>query len=158
MASAQKPPDGAVHPAADWLKRPRSSGQRSIEEISQSSLPMRSPPILRARRRRRVLSLEPRCDRFLVHFDVDVIGFTDVPLSEHSGRNQGLPFDTALRAFAALVTSPRLAGITITELNSDHAEDGAAGVRQFAGAVAAGLSRALVHPTQVPPSSQPPRP
>ena len=27
--------------------------------------------------------LEDRCDRLLVHFDVDVIDFTDVPLSEN---------------------------------------------------------------------------
>ena len=30
------------------------------------------------------------CDRILVHFDVDVIDFTDVPLSENWGRNEGL--------------------------------------------------------------------
>jgi arginase len=34
-------------------------------------------------------SIEQRCDRLLVHFDVDVIDFTDVPLSENWGRNEG---------------------------------------------------------------------
>ena len=34
--------------------------------------------------------IEDRCDRLLVHFDVDVIDFTDVPLSENTGRNEGL--------------------------------------------------------------------
>ena len=69
--------------------------------------------------------LEARCDQLLVHFDVDVIDFTDFPLSENTGRNEGLAYDDAIRAFRALLESPQLAGITITELNPDHAEPGA---------------------------------
>ena len=69
--------------------------------------------------------LEERCDRLLVHFDVDVIDFTDFPLSENTGRNEGLGYDDAIRALRALLADPRLAGITITELNPDHAEPGA---------------------------------
>jgi hypothetical protein len=34
--------------------------------------------------------LEPRCDALLVHLDVDVVDFTDTPLSEKWGRNEGL--------------------------------------------------------------------
>lgn len=64
--------------------------------------------------------IEPRCDRLLVHFDVDVIDFTDVPLSENSGRNEGLGYEHALRALHALLASLRFAGLTITELNPDH--------------------------------------
>ena len=84
--------------------------------------------------------LEDRCDRLVVHFDVDVIDFTDAPLSENTGRNQGLAFDDALRAFAHVAASPLLAGVTITELNPDHAEDG--GVKRFATALAGALGGA----------------
>ena len=63
-----------------------------------------------------------RCDRVLVHFDVDVIDFTDFPLSENTGRNQGLSFELAGRALASLLASELVAGLTITELNPDHAE------------------------------------
>jgi arginase len=84
--------------------------------------------------------LEPHCARLVVHFDVDVIDFTDVPLSENTGRNQGLAFDAALRAFATLVSSPKLAGVTISELNPDHTEQGAGTLERFARAVAAALS------------------
>ena len=87
-------------------------------------------------------SLERRCDRLLVHFDVDVIDFTDVPLSENWGRNEGLSFDHALRALATILASPRLGGLTITELNPDHAERGAGAVERFAEAVAGALSSA----------------
>jgi arginase len=48
---------------------------------------------------RRALELiEGRCERLLVHFDVDVIDFTDVPLSENWGRNEGLAYEDAMRA------------------------------------------------------------
>jgi arginase len=87
--------------------------------------------------------IEGRCDRLLVHRDVDVIDFTDVPLSENWGRNEGLSFDHALRAFAELVASPRLAGLTISELNPDHAERGAGSLERFVAAVAGGLTGAL---------------
>ena len=85
--------------------------------------------------------IEDRCDRLLVHFDVDVIDFTDVPLSENTGRNQGLTFDHALRALDGLLASPRLAGLTITELNPDHTESGADTLERFASAVARSLAR-----------------
>ena len=87
--------------------------------------------------------IEGRCDRVLVHFDVDVIDFTDVPLSENWGRNEGLSYEHALRALGALLSSPRLAGLTITELNPDHAERGAGSIERFAAAVAQSLSDAL---------------
>jgi arginase len=82
-----------------------------------------------------------RCDRLLVHFDVDVIDFTDMPLSENTGRNEGLAHDPALRALAVLLASPKLAGLTITELNPDHTEQGADSLERFAAAVADSLAR-----------------
>ncbi len=87
--------------------------------------------------------LEGRCDRLLVHFDVDVIDFTDVPLSENWGRNEGLSFDHARRVLAVVLDSPKLAGLTITELNPDHTERGAGGIERLVAAVADGLGRAL---------------
>jgi arginase family enzyme len=44
-----------------------------------------------------------------------------VPLSENTGRNEGLPYATVMRALPVLLASPKLAGLTITELNPDHA-------------------------------------
>lgn len=84
--------------------------------------------------------LEPRCDRLLVHFDVDVVDFTDTPLSENWGRNEGLPFATALRALRALLAAPKLAALTITELNPDHTEEGSDAVERLVGALAEGLA------------------
>ena len=81
-----------------------------------------------------------RCERLLVHFDVDVIDFTDAPLSENCGRNEGLAFEPAMRALSRLLGSPLLAGLTITELNPDHAEEGADTIRRVATALANGLA------------------
>ena len=89
--------------------------------------------------------LEPRCDRLLVHFDVDVVDFTDTPLSENAGRNEGLAFDTALRALDVLLASPRWPALTITELNPDHTEEGSATPSErLVAAVARGVGRSAV--------------
>ena len=87
--------------------------------------------------------MEPRCDHLLVHFDVDVIDFTDTPLSENTGRNEGLSFEQALQALDALAASPIFGGLTITELNPDHAEEGAHSIERFAERVAMSLARGL---------------
>ena len=92
-----------------------------------------------AARRAREL-VEDRCDRLLVHFDVDVIDFTDLPLSENTGRNQGLAYVHAVSALQALLESPRLAALTITELNPDHTEEDARGIERFVAAISGSLA------------------
>ncbi len=86
-----------------------------------------------------VADMEDRFDRLLVHFDVDSVDFTDLPLSENTGRNEGLPFDTAMRALRALLRSERLAAVTVTEFNPDHGEEDGS----TAEALAEELTRAL---------------
>jgi arginase len=104
-----------------------------IERRGLSVIPVdevRADP--RAAAARAVEWAEDRCDRLLVHFDVDVIDFTDVPLSENWGRNEGLAYDQALQALAVLLASRRLAALTVTELNPDHTEEGARSIERFA--------------------------
>jgi arginase len=84
--------------------------------------------------------LEDRADRLLVHFDVDVVDFTDTPLSENPGRNEGLAYEAAMAALEALLGSPMLAGLTITELNPDHVEEGAGSIERLARDLARGLA------------------
>ena len=64
-----------------------------------------------------------RFSRLLVHFDVDTIDFNDAPLSENTGRGEGLQLDVALRALRVLVGSERLAALTVTELNPLHGDE-----------------------------------
>jgi len=66
-----------------------------------------------------------RFERYLVHFDVDVVDFVDLPLSENTGHNIGLPFETACAALEVLANGAGFAGLTVTEHNPLHgAEDG----------------------------------
>jgi arginase len=75
--------------------------------------------------------LSARCERLLVHFDVDVIDFTDAPLSENTGRNVGLTRDQAFETLAVFLASDRLAALTVTELNPDHGEPDAVTMDDF---------------------------
>lgn len=79
-------------------------------------------------------------DRLLVHFDVDVVDFTDTPLSENTGRNEGITYEQAASALAVLLASPALAGVTVTELNPDHVEESAGSIERLAGDLATGLT------------------
>lgn len=74
---------------------------------------------------RALAELSSRCDRLLIHLDVDTIDFTDLPLSENTGRNAGLSFEQTMRALKVLAGSHLLSALTITEINPNHgAEDG----------------------------------
>ena len=64
-----------------------------------------------------------RFEHLAIHFDVDTIDFTDAPLSENTGRNEGLAFDAAMSALTVLLSSERLSALTITELNPLHGDE-----------------------------------
>jgi arginase len=72
-----------------------------------------------------------------VHFDVDVVDFIDAPLSENTGRNVGVPLTTALDALATLLADPRVAALTITELNPLHGEADGSTLARFVDGLAA---------------------
>jgi arginase len=87
--------------------------------------------------------LDGACERIAVHLDVDVVDFTDAPLSENTGRNVGAALDEVLAAVAALARDPRVAAVTVTELNPLHGEQpGDVTLRRFAEGLARALSAA----------------
>jgi arginase len=88
--------------------------------------------------------IESRCDRLLIHFDVDTIDFTDLPLSEETGRNQGLSFVDAMRALRVFLGSPRLSALTVTELNPAHGEEDGVTIRTFVEALVDALGSAPI--------------
>jgi arginase len=65
--------------------------------------------------------LANRSDHYAIHLDVDVVDFTDAPLSEHPSRNTGLKLDQMLRALRVLASGPGLVAITLAELNPHNA-------------------------------------
>ena len=80
-------------------------------------------------------------EAIVLHFDVDVINFTDAPLSENHGRETGLLLETALAALTSLLADPRVRALTVTELNPHHAAADPATLPTFP----SGLVNALAH-------------
>jgi arginase len=71
--------------------------------------------------RRALDHLASRSDRYVIHLDVDIVDFTDAPLSEHPSRNTGLKLPEMLSALRVLASDPGLIAITLTELNPHNA-------------------------------------
>ena len=84
--------------------------------------------------------MERRCDRLLVHFDVDVIDFNDAQLSEDAVRGDGLTLDAAMGALRVLCGSERLSALTVTELNPLHGDEEGEQLRRFVGLLADALA------------------
>ncbi|PWW21014.1 arginase [Geodermatophilus normandii] len=62
-----------------------------------------------------------RDDGFLVHLDVDVVEFLDLPLADVPDHGRGLPLGTVAAVLTRLCADPGLRGLCVTEVNPDHA-------------------------------------
>ena len=67
--------------------------------------------------------LEVNVEQFLVHFDVDVIDFSDFPVADVPHEN-GLSFSETMETLKVFISSPKFAGLVITEFNADRDKDG----------------------------------
>jgi arginase len=63
-----------------------------------------------------------RFERLLVHVDVDVLDYLDLPLAEEHRRNRGLRFTQLVAALREFVAAPNWVALTISEVNPDHGE------------------------------------
>jgi arginase len=77
-------------------------------------------PDPRGAARRALQALGPH--RFVVHFDVDVIDFYDLPVADVPLYNRGLTKSEAMTALSEFVAHPGFAGMTFAEFNPDHGE------------------------------------
>jgi arginase len=80
--------------------------------------------------------LEGKADRFVVHFDVDVMDFVDFPVADVPQHNAGLTFEETLEC---LGTFGRL---VITEFNPDYADERGELAAAFVRSVVAALRSA----------------
>ena len=83
-----------------------------------------------------------RSDRYAIHLDLDVVDFTDAPLSEHPSRNTGLKLDQMLSALKILAAGPGLVAITLTELNPHNAAADDGLLERFVASFADAISNA----------------
>jgi arginase len=90
--------------------------------------------------RRALELLAARSDRYAIHLDVDVVDFTDAPLSEHPSRNTGLKLEQMLRALKVLASGPGLVAITLAELNPHNAAADDGLLERFAASLADAIS------------------
>mgnify|MGYP003472783622 FL=1 len=74
--------------------------------------------------------------KLLVHLDVDVLDYLDMPLAENYRRNKGLRFDQLMAALRPLLRAPNWVALTLTEVNPDHGESDGSTLRAFAEALA----------------------
>jgi arginase len=65
-------------------------------------------------------------DAVLVHLDVDLINFMDLPLSEEITRVGGMPLAAVAGGVRTALGVGNAAGLTVTEANPDHDPDGSA--------------------------------
>lgn len=81
-----------------------------------------------------------RFDLLLVHLDVDVLDYLDMPLAENTRRNIGLRFSALMAALRVLLAAPNWAALTVCELNPDHGEADGSTLRTFVDALADALA------------------
>jgi arginase len=74
---------------------------------------------------------EDGIDRLLVHFDVDVIDFTDFPAADYPTINAGLSLTEALECIEVFTDHPKFTALTVCEFNPDHVDEEHALVRTF---------------------------
>ena len=82
-------------------------------------------------------------DRLLVHVDVDVLDFLDLPIAEETRRNRGLRFAQLIDALRILVAAPNWVALTICEVNPDHGELDGSTLHTFNNRLAEALSGAI---------------
>jgi arginase len=124
---------------------PRHATRYERSELERLALPrtpvddVRNNPVSAARQT--LQSVQARAERYVIHLDVDVVDFTDAPLSEHPSRNAGLKLDDMLAALQVLASGDGLAAITLTELNPHNAAADHGLLQRFA----TGLAGAITH-------------
>ncbi len=114
--------------------------REQIERLGVARVPVEAVRQDSGAAARRALALmRPRFDRYVVHLDVDVIDFTDAPLSENTGRNIGPSFRAAMDALRGLLAGDGLVALTVAELNPAHALADEGLLERFAASLAQSL-------------------
>ena len=93
--------------------------------------------------RRVVEGWASRFERLLVHVDVDVLDYLDMPLAENTRRNEGLRFNQLVAVLRELVAAPNWVALTVCEVNPDHGELDGSALRILSEALAEVLSAAV---------------
>ena len=128
-----------------------SRNEPEVEVLSRRSMPRYPVDQVRAgpgkAAAEALACLEEATRTFVVHFDVDVIDFVDLPVADVPQINAGLTFWEALACLEVFASSRRFVGLVVTEVNPEHADEegetAMAIVQGLVDAVTAGIYRSL---------------
>jgi len=80
-----------------------------------------------------------RFDRLIVHLDLDVLDYFDMPLAENT-RRKGIEFNQFMTCLQVFLQAQNWVGLTVAELNPDHGEKDGSTLRSFAKSLSCVLS------------------
>lgn len=80
--------------------------------------------------------IERRAERFVIHFDVDVMDFTDFPIANVPQFTGGLSFKDTFTCLRIFTASAKFCGLIVTEINPDHADEEGALAERFVNGLA----------------------
>jgi len=89
---------------------------------------------------KRAVAWAAKFTRLLVHLDVEVLAFTDVPIAENVRRGDGLTLEELSQVLQGVVATPNWRALTVTEVNPDHAPDEDEAFRRLISLLSATLS------------------
>jgi arginase len=75
-------------------------------------------------------------DSLLIHLDIDVLDYLDLPVAENTRRNRGLRFTQLIEALRPLVAAPNWRALTVCEVNPDHGEADGSSIRTLSNGLA----------------------
>lgn len=108
------------NPAAGWID---PAEVQRLDECSMLKYPATQIRGKAARAATEALAQLNATEHVLIHFDVDVIDRRDFAAADVL-HDHGLTFDEAMDALKVFTSSPKFAGLVITEFNSDRDKDG----------------------------------
>ena len=121
---------------------PRETTDAGRAYLAEAGVDLQEAPVFLAdpqgAAKRAVTAVTTASDRYLVHFDIDVVDSGDLPLGNFPHYGSGVSLDAALGALRVLCSDPAFAGLVLTEVNPTHDPAGSEVAR-----LVDGLSEAL---------------
>jgi arginase len=108
---------------------PRETTDAGREYLSRAGVDLQEAPVVIAdppgAAKRAVTAVAAATDKYLVHFDIDVVDSGDLPLGNFPHYGSGVSLDAALAVLRVLCSDPGFAGLVLTEVNPTHDPAGA---------------------------------
>lgn len=124
------PPDAVLFFAADNISPPEAETMQRLGLACLRLDEVKADPVGAAAR---AVAWGARFERLLVHLDVDVLDYLDFPIAENVRRGPALSFAQLSAALPVLLAAPNWRGLTVTEVNPEHAPDEAQAFTALAG-------------------------